>query len=211
MKMSVTRALAELKTLDVRFSKSVDELNLVAVKQGNKLRSPNSSYKEEDFVKNAKGGLQSAMALYDRIITIKTAIDQSNSVTKIKIGNKEMTIQEALVLKKYINLRNSLVMKLQRIAQKARDSYEVAESENQNTIEKMISSQLGKDSTDAQKASARKEAEDYIEKTKCVSLVDPCGIDALIKNLGDDITEFTTNIDYALSESNSTTFIEIAD
>lgn len=209
--ISITRALSELNTLNSRYEKSLKALNLVAVKQGSKLRSPNSSYKEEDFIENAKAGLQSTIALYDRIIMLKTAIDKSNSVTTIKIGKKEMTIQEALVYKKYIELKNDQLKTLQKLAKAARLDYENAEQENQNTIEKMISANIGKDNTDSQKTSARKEAEDYIEKTKSVSLVDPCEIDKLIKVLDEEITEFETNIDYALSESNSTTTITIPD
>ena len=87
------------------------------------------------------------------------------------------------------------------------DSYYTSKS----AIEKMISSTVGRDGTDSQKATARKEAEDYIEKTKAVALVDPCEIDKLVKALDEEITEFETNIDYALSESNSTTKISLED
>ena len=82
--------------------------------------------------------------------------------------------------------------------------------DNQATIERMISSQLGREGvSEAQKATARKDAEEYIEKSKAVELIDPCKIDSLIKGLDSEITEFENNIDYALSESNSTTKIDI--
>ena len=42
-------------------------------------------------------------------------------------------------------------------------------------------------------------------------MIDPCAIDGLIKDLEDNISEFENNVDYALSESNSTTVINIPD
>jgi hypothetical protein len=211
IEMTITRALSELKTLQSRYVKSINGLNLVAVKQGSKLRGPNASYKENDFVNNAIEGLQSSDALYARIIAIKSAIDKSNSTTTIKIGSREMTIQEALVYKKFVDLKKAKLQTLQRLAKSARADFEMAINENQSAIEKMISSTVGRDGTDSQKATARKEAEDYIEKTKAVALVDPCEIDKLVKALDEEITEFETNIDYALSESNSTTKISLED
>ena len=211
IEMTITRALSELKTLQSRYVKSINGLNLVAVKQGSKLRGPNASYKENDFVNNAIEGLQSSDALYARIIAIKSAIDKSNSTTTIKIGSREMTIQEALVYKKFVDLKKAKLQTLQRLAKSARADFEMALNENQSAIEKMISSTVGRDGTDSQKATARKEAEDYIEKTKAVALVDHCEIDKLVKALDEEITEFETNIDYALSESNSTTKISLED
>ena len=209
--MTITRALKELKTLQARYKKGVQELNLVAVKQGSKLRSPNTFYKEDDFVEQAKAKYQSVQSLFNRIIFIKSEIDKSNSVTKIKMGTVEMTIQEALVYKKYIDMKKSLLSQLKSLSREARSDFDGAERENAMTLEKMVTSTIGRDGTDEQKASARKEAEDYIEKTKKVSLIDPCSIDTLIESLDSEITEFESNIDYALSESNSTTHIDIPD
>ena len=126
IEMTITRALSELKTLQSRYVKSINGLNLVAVKQGSKLRGPNASYKENDFVNNAIEGLQSSDALYARIIAIKSAIDKSNSTTTIKIGSREMTIQEALVYKKFVDLKKAKLQTLQRLAKSARADFEMA-------------------------------------------------------------------------------------
>jgi 6-phosphofructokinase len=209
--ITITRALSELKTLQSRYERSLRDLDLVAVKQGSKLRNPRTHMKEEDFKEKAISGLQSSDALYNRIIEIKTAIDKSNSITKIKIGNKEMTIQEALVYKKYIELKRSKLSRLQRLAAAAREDFAQAITENNKAVELMISGSVGKETTDAQKQASRKDAEDYIEKAKKVDLVDPCEVDKLVKALDYEITEFETNIDYALSESNSTTHIVLTD
>lgn len=209
--ITITRALSELKTLKSRYENSVEELNLVAVKQGSKLRSPNTHIAEKDFEERAKALLQSSDALYERYLNIKMAIDQSNSVTVIHVGGKDMTIQQALVLKNTLDMRKMKLRNLKSMASAAKNDFERAESQNTDTIEKMISGSIGKDSTETQKKSAREEAENYIKNTKAVTMVDPCEIDRLIKELNDEIVDFETNIDYALSESNSVTHINIPD
>ena len=161
VEISITRALTELKTLKNRYEKSIRELDLMAVKQGNKLRSPRAYMKEEDFVKKAESGLQSSHDLYRRIIDIKTAIDKSNFTTVIKVGKLgEMTVQEALVYKKYIDLKKLELSKLRKLSVNEKSDYEEAIKENQLSAEKMVASTIGKEGTDQQKAAARKEAED---------------------------------------------------
>ena len=211
MKITITRALAEIKTLMSRYEKAVRELDLIAVKQGTKLRGENSHYKEEDFKEKALSLNNRAISLYVRLMNIKTAIDKSNSITTITLGNEEMTVQEALVRKKYISLREDYLEKLKRLSVIARKDYSEAEKENQNSIDKLISGTISKDMPDNQKEAARKDAEAYVEKTKALSMVDPCEVSNLIEKTDEEITQFKTNIDYVLSESNSTTYIEIPD
>lgn len=208
--ITITRALSELKTLQKRYSASVLGLKLVAVKQGEKLRSPYAHYKSEDFVNQAKESLQSSDAIYNRIIAIKTAIDKSNSVTTIKIGGQEMTIQEALVKKKYIDLQREKLLYLENNMTNARQEFDKADKENNDLIERMVTRDSSS-TTDAQKASIRAEAEAFVSNTKKLELLDPLGLDKLIKDLELEIEQFDTNIDYALSESNSTTKINVPD
>lgn len=211
MKITITRALAELKTLQARYNKAVSDLNLVAVKQGNKLRGENSHYKEEDFIEKAMSLNNKATGLYKRILLIKTSIDKSNSETTVTVGGDTMTIQEALVIKNHVSLRENYLETLKRLRMISRREYEKAESENQASVEKLIGGTISKEQPENLKEAARKEAEAYVEKTRGLGLVDPCGIDDLIEKTEESITEFKTNIDYVLSESNSTTYIEIPD
>ena len=53
MKYTITRALAELTTLKDKHQKEVNKMNLIAVKQGAKIRKPNSSYSEKSFIEQA--------------------------------------------------------------------------------------------------------------------------------------------------------------
>lgn len=205
--ITITKALSRLKILESRYNKAVDNLSLVAVKHGSKLRSPNSTYKVEDFEKKAKEDFQSAMDLYDNIVNLKCAIAESNNTTVINIAGQEMTVQKAIILKQYIEQKSRLLRKMKTEMNSARSSYEDALEENEQRIERMLSGNDDK----SQKSSVRKETEEYISSTRAVELIDPCNLQEQIPKFEENYSDFVGNIDYALSESNSITKIEIPD
>lgn len=205
--ITITKALSRLKTLELRYRKAVDRLSLVAVKHGSKLRSPNSTYKVEDFEKKAKEDLQSVMDLYDNIIKLKCAIAESNNATIINIAGQEMTVQKAIILKQYVDERSRLLTKMKNELTSARASYEDALDDNERKIEKML---IGDDDK-SQKSSVRKETEEYVSSTRAVDLIDPCDLQKQIPEFEKNYSDFVGNIDYVLSESNSITKIEISD
>lgn len=205
--ITITKALSRLKILESRYNKAVDNLSLVAVKHGSKLRSPNSTYKVEDFEKKAKEDFQSVMDLYDNIVNLKYAIAESNNTTVITIAGQEMTVQKAIILKQYIEQKSRLLRKMKTEMNSARNSYEDALEENEQRIERMLSGNDDK----SQKSSVRKETEEYISSTLAVELIDPCNLQEQIPKFEENYSDFVGNIDYALSESNSITKIEIPD
>ena len=197
MKYSITRALAERKVLIKRHEKAVKELELIAVQRGNRLVGEHSHIKPEDITDRVKSSYQSILDLERRIDEIKFQIDKSNLVTVIKIGTKEMTIQEALVLKN--------------LYRKAKSSYDESFEANRRIIEKTVADTIsaskdGKTDTELEKNTANQ-----INSLYEVKFVDPLSLETIIKQLETEIEEFESNVDYALSESNSQTFIEVAD
>ena len=210
MKYSITRALAELKLLKDRINKEIFAASMIAVKHGKKLRSPYTSFKEEDFVSTAKSQYQSIIALMNRLDMIKIAIDRSNFETKVKIGSKEMTVLEALVEKGNITFKKSLLSYMKQQQSGARREVELATKENKTKVENIVHDQLtSKDLS--KKEDVEKEAVEGIEKLYEIKLIDPLALEDKIKELETEIEEFEKNVDFVLSESNSTTFIEIPD
>lgn len=205
--ITITRALAELKTLEARFNKKVSELKTVAVSVGGKLIKPNNMYLKEDFEKQSKSDLQSVIDLYNNICAIRKAIDKSNSTTTIEFMGTTMTIQEALVHKRYTGLRKDLLDKLKKQYNTTSDVVSIEQRKLEDYLEdlhKSLNPESGKQvDYEALDSAARKSRE--------VSLVDPCDIQDKIKKLEEEVEKFSTEIDYVLSTSNSTTFIEIAD
>lgn len=213
MKMTITRALSELKVLRSRYTNSLLELKPIAVKHGSKLRAPYSSYKADDFEAQALRSLQSTEALQARLLEIKTKIDISNSKTIIEICGRKMTIQEALVMKSMIDLKEQLLENLKSYQYNARREYEKALDENQKRVDKMVSETTASMGNSPAKPDpdTEKKALESVESLYKVEFVDPGKLGDRIENLKKEIEDFKSNIDYALSESNSTTFIDIAD
>lgn len=204
MEYSITRALSELKVLEKKFYGGIDDLHLVAVKHGLILRRPYSSIKQEDFEKKAKAGDQSIRAIEERIALIKKKIADVNSKTKVRIGSREMTIQEALIEKStIIPLKEARLARYKKHLADARNQFDAAGMENEEKIQRNIQ--------DRKDVITEKQAREEIESTRKVEMVDPLNLAAKIKELEDEITDFKGNVDFALSEKNSTTFIEIAD
>lgn len=211
MEYTITRALAELKLLKNRYAKETYNLQLVAVNHGGKLRSPYSQYKEEDFSSQAKEEYQSICDLEKRIEDIKNKIDESNFTTKVKIGDREMTIQEVLNYKNNIlELKRARLNILKDQRRKATMEYDRAVAENKAKIEKMTAD---KNTGSTTKSSSEIETDvvGIVDKLYAISMVDPINIDDEIAKLEEEITTFEHNIDFVLSESNSITHIEISD
>lgn len=207
MKYTITRALAEQTMLKDKHQKEVMNLNLIAVKQGAKIRKPNSSYDEKSFIDQAKQTYQSVLDIERRILEIKNKIDMSNFTTKIKIGETEMTVQEALNMKRLIDLKKTRLMYLKNMKQKAQSDFDAGIEENRRRIEKMSQDQMSGGAVKA--GDAEKEIVESVEKIYKIEFIDPVSLTEEIENLEKEITEFDNNIDYVLSESNSTTYIEV--
>jgi hypothetical protein len=204
MEYSITRALSELKVLEKRFYSGIDDLHLVAVKHGLILRRPYSSIKSDDFKKKAEAGDQSVRAIEERIALIKKKIAEVNSKTIVTIGSREMTIQEALIEKStIIPLKEARLAKYKKLLTDARNQFDAAGMENEEKIQRNIQ--------DRKDVITEMQAREEIESTRKVEMVDPLNLADKIKELEDEITDFKGNVDFALSEKNSTTYIQIED
>lgn len=213
MKLTITRALNEIKLLRSRYQNQIRELAPIAVQHGLKLRSPYSSYKPEDFASQVKPSMQSVEDLWKRIIEIKTKIDQSNMITIVKIGSSEMTVQEALVMKSYISDKEILLSKLKSSLRSARAEYDSALEDNRKKVERTVSENTAASGNGVSKVDPdlEKRAVEQVESLYGVKFVDPLSLETLVKQLETEVEDFKNNVDFALSESNSTTFIEISD
>lgn len=213
--ITITQALSTLKVLEKRYKANLSvgrrslsgtgSVTLVAVKHGANLKAPYSSYKEDDFIERAKASMQSVEDLYKRIITIKNAIAVSNATTMVKIGGKEMTVQEAIIQKQYSELRKLKLDAYKEELRRARETYQEALDDNQRRVDDLMKN----DSSDSNKN--RDNIAKVIEDTWGVSLVDPCDLQNKISELEQEIEDFESNVDFILSESNATTRIYIPD
>ena len=209
MQISITRALSELKVLQKRFDKEVSQLDVISVQHGLTLMK-NSSVKPEDFSEKAKAQLQSVEDLQKRIHLIKTKIQQSNAITMVKIGTQEMTVLEAIIKKSLIENQKDLLARLKKQLILANDNFEAATVSNENKIAKQLEDAT-KNSTVKLDLEVEKQIKASVESLYPIKMIDPCKLSEKIKALEDEIEEFEANVDFALSESNALTQIEVGD
>ena len=127
-KMTITRALTELKTLDKRIQKTTGSGVFISF-QG-KFHKPN------EYSKKGPAVYQSVMDLLNRRKRIKSAIVSSNAVTNVKICGKEMTIAEAIETKSSIKHHEYLIGQLKRQYADANRSVENINARVRQDLEK---------------------------------------------------------------------------
>lgn len=204
-KMTAHRALAELKLIDSKIEKQVEELSAVALVQ--KSKKIGNYLSVEDFSSKAQSKYDSITALIARKTRIKSALVKSNSNTKIKIGDKEMTVADAITSKETIGLKKSLVEKLKAEQRSAiAELNRVNEAVNKNA-QILLQNALGTDQSKAETSVVDAIQKPYLE-ANLFSLVDPLKAEEKISSLETEIENFEANVDAVLSESNAITFIE---
>ena len=208
MKISITRGLSELKVLKNRYEREIRDAKLIGVSVGKKMVSPYTSYKPSDFEEQAKAGFQSLVDLEKRIIEIKTKIDQSNFITKVKVAGQEMTVLEAIEMKNLVDLKEQRLLLLKQQLKSARNSFEEAEKKNRERVEKNVADQTAAGTKDANLEAEIKES---IDRLYPLAIIDPIKVEDEIKQEEKFLEDFKGEVDFVLSESNSLTYIEITD
>ena len=199
--MSVTQGLAELKLLDKRLNKGLEGDAWIAV-------SKKTCYVNEDVLKKtATAEYQSYMDLVKRRDTIKRAIVLSNSITKVVIGNWTGTAAEAIEHKSSLNYKKNLLTKMKRDVQFAEEDYKSSVNAINDRLDKLLSSELGKDVKTNPETIAALTAS--FQETNKVQLIDPLGLKAKAKQLEEEIDAFESNVDWVLSETNGKTLITV--
>ena len=208
MKISITRGLSELKVLKNRYEREIRDAKLIGVSVGKKMVSPYTSYKPSDFEEQAKAGFQSLVDLEKRIIEIKTKIDQSNFITKVKVAGQEMTVLEEKKKKNLVDLKEQRLLLLKQQLKSARNSFEEAEKKNRERVEKNVADQTAAGTKDA---NLEAEVKESIDRLYPLALIDPIKVEDEIKKEEKFLEDFKGEVDFVLSESNSLTYIEITD
>lgn len=206
--MLVTKGLNELKLLDSRINRKIEEGEFIAAA---KLSVPNVNGKitKEAYKTNAKADYQSIVDLIKRRNNIKSAIIQSNAVTKVDIAGKTMTVAEAIDKKSSIQYEISLLEKLTIQYKKSSDIIIKENQKVDDSIEQLLNTAYGKEGKEKiTQASYDAIAEPY-RKANEYGLVDALDGEKLIKEMKDKIESFLSEVDTALQISNSTTIINI--
>lgn len=202
---SIAQLLVELKTLDKRIIRAIDETGLVTMSSGNKM--PAGVPNKEKFGENAKAALQSVISLMENRDKAKAAIVCSNAVTKVVVGNTTMTVAEAIERKASIHYRKQLLAHLVDQFRQAEDVVNRGNRQVQERLDQMLLASRGKEGrVDASADEAFTKS--FLENNQ-FEMVDPCNLKDVINALQVDIEDFESNVDLALSTSNAITQVEV--
>jgi len=197
-KMSITRALVQLKLLEKKINKSIDVSCFIDYKIGKE---------NNDITCEPEQALDKIMALIKRRDAIKSSIMEANSKVIVKIIDEEMTIMEAIEKKRsifhLINLKNKMRRQLN-------DATEHIKYENERVnerLDKQLSEIYGKNGK-VREEDYESVSKPFLENNKAI-LIDPINIQDKIENLSEYIDNFQSEVDLVLSETNSKTEIEI--
>lgn len=209
-KMTVHKALSELKTLDSRIEKAMNSVSFVfSNKHGN---GTVKGITVAAYTAEIKSAYQSVTDLMARRNAIKRAVTLSNATQKVTIGGNEYTVAEAIEFKNHaIPLMKSLLNKLAKDDAAARGMATINNGSNvlETRADDYVRSLYG--NTDMKNASEeiKKVRADFIA-AQTMEIVDPIGISQETKALEEKINGFVVDVDSALSVSNALTEIDIS-
>lgn len=208
-KILVTKGLNELKLLDSRINRKIEEGEFVASAKASAI-NVNGKISKESYKSNAKGNYQSIIDLIRRRNQIKSAIILSNSITKVDIAGKTMTVAEAIDKKNSITYELALLEKLTFEYNIASDKIIKENDKVDESIEQLLNTAYGKEGKEKITQGSYDAIAEPYRKANEYALVDGLDIEKVIKTMKEDVESFLSEVDTALQISNSTTIIEIS-
>ena len=108
-KMTVHKALAELKIIDDRINNAIVSGTYVIANKHSNTKIHGMTI--DDFKTSMKSDFQKVSDLIARRNAIKRTVVASNAVTKVKVGDVEYTVAEAIEMKNHgMEFKNTLKM-----------------------------------------------------------------------------------------------------
>lgn len=216
-KISITRALVEIKTLDDRIKSAINGSMFVSLTKGrgDHAKPIIAAYKDVNEVKDTiKAHDQTVTDLIKRRSALKSAVSKANVETRLTVGGKEMSIVDAIDMKHVNGYKKLIVAVMMAQLKSASNNIEQARAKTEADVQASIERLLG---TDVKNKEAVAQNAALIESTKKaildmheLALIDPLGVKDRITALSKEIAEVDNEIDFALSEVNAKTEIEIA-
>jgi hypothetical protein len=205
MKISLTRLLNEIKLTNKKIDKKLQEdVKYFDVMASGKLKAYKS---EEDMKQTVDAHVKSIDDLITQRDNYKRILLNANNSTTLTVGDAKFTIAEAIAKKETVAQELKWIEKMERQLTEAKVRADNIESTNEAKLDDLIKASIGKDKkTDA------KEIEDItnvFRKNNKVTVADPSGVEKLLESKRVLLDEFISNIDFALSEINAKTEVEI--
>lgn len=202
--MTIHQALSTLKMLDKRI-RTASRQTFVSSKK--KSAETIEGMDLKSFNALLTGNLQKVKQLIENRKALRSAVVLSNAATKITVSGTEYTVAEAIERKANMNSEEHLLSYLQNQYRQVNQRIEQENSQLEHRLESYLMSVLGKDARKAE--DVKKHTEEFYARNE-LELVDPNNLVTSMTELEKSILDFMNEVDYKLSESNSTTTIEVA-
>lgn len=207
-KMTVHKALCELKVIDSRINKAISATIYVVPNKHNNTKI--SGMAIPDYSEQAKAAYQSAVDLIARRDAIKRAVVKSNAVTQVVVAGTTYTVAEAIEMKNHgMDHVRALMTKLTNDLSAAKRAADAENALLERRGDEYIRNMYGATDMKNLTADAVKQRKEFIESIT-VELIDPLHVSDKIAALDKLYHDFMIEIDAALSTSNAVTEIEIS-
>ena len=198
--LTVTRALAELKTIEKRKEKLTLNTTFIGT------RTTGQAWK--DFQPEAKANWQAINDLQNRYNDIKFAIIRSNANTRVSVAGMDLTIAEVIVMKECMKQKKSLLVALRQQRENVKHRVESHERDVQKQLDRLLDGLCKNQEGNKDEVQIKNVSESYRKNNRC-EVVDPINIDKEIERLDKFIDDFNGEVDFVLSESNALTKINL--
>lgn len=202
-KYTITEALLKLKITSKKITDAVEELLVGFTTTNSKTVVPVGFKNQEEFKKEAGSRIDRVSDLIRFRDRLKGAIVSSNATTRVKVGQQEMTVAEAVERKQSITFKKLVLSKLQSNLVTLENGANQRNSQLDRQADEFI-----KGLTTAAESDRLQMRKTWIESNLTV-LVTADNLRSTIEKLQNEIEEFETNVDVALSVSNARTEIEV--
>jgi len=203
--MTVTKALSELKLLDKRIHRSIDENDFIGYTVGKNKKVNHTDIGE--FVENVESKYESTKDLITRRNKVKSAIVTSNAVTEVEIAGENYTVAEAIERKTSIEYEHSLLNGMKRGLSLASMEVDKINEQVKHKMDDLLDSMFSNENK--KNNQGMQEFIDSYNNENQAKLVDPLEIKKEIEKLETSIEDFLAEVDEVLSVSNATTIITI--
>lgn len=206
-KITITEGLNELKLYDAKIRKAIEKLELIGATK--KCSDKVGVVSREKFITDAKAAYQQIFDWIKNRNVLKSAIVMSNAITYLEIGDKKMTVAEAIERKNSIEYEKDLLNEMKQEWALATLNVKKENEKVDKKVDELIQTLVGRDTTKKLDKDEQAAVENPYRAKNEYELVDPLGLYDLMVKLEAEIDEFESTVDGKLSLCNATTFIEL--
>ncbi len=205
-KLTLTKALAELKLLGKRIDSKMKRLHPVAMKKGPMFQSYVKS--QAEFERDTHAEWQSLFALMERRKKIKTALVVANATNVVDVDGERMTIADAIEKKSALDTERELVLQMRRKLVQMQDKVDAHNDSVAEKLSKLLEAAYAKKDSQLAKDDYDRIAKPFNEANQA-KLVDPLNLKKQLDAMEEAYERFLSEVDVCLSVANATTFIEL--